>query len=97
MSPGAARGEGCRRPELHRAGAPIVFTNTMVLPARPRPTGSDPPPHRALLPSAPPVSRTAANPSSFPCCRREPRAADEQSVAGRRTPIPLRPPCRLFL
>jgi hypothetical protein len=86
--PGAAQGEGRRRPELHRAGAPIVFTNAAVLPARPRPTGSDPPPHRTLLPSAPPVSRTAANPSSFPCCRREPRAAGEQSVAGRRTPSP---------
>jgi hypothetical protein len=69
--PGAARGEGRRRPELHRAGAPIVFTNAAVLPARLRPTGFDPPPHQALPPSAPPVRIAAAVPSFPLCCRRE--------------------------
>ncbi|XP_025792119.1 predicted GPI-anchored protein 58 [Panicum hallii] len=41
-------------PELHQAGAPYDDPNAADLPARPRPTGSNPPPHRAPSPSAPP-------------------------------------------
>jgi hypothetical protein len=84
-------------PELHRAGAPIVFTSAAVLPARLRPTGFDPPPHQPLSPSAPPVRIATAIPLFPPYCQREPSAADEPTVASHRTTFPFRPPCHLFL
>jgi hypothetical protein len=55
-------------------------------PARPRPTGTDPPPHQASsLASKPSVSAAAASPSLFPTAAGD---ADEPSVANPRDPPP---------
>jgi hypothetical protein len=53
-------------PELHPAGVPYDDIDAAALPARPRPTGFDPPPHRALPPSAPPVRIAVAAPFLSP-------------------------------
>jgi hypothetical protein len=76
--PGASPGRRpVRRPR--RCHAPCTAPTHRHRPA----TASSP------FPFSPAGEHLCRRPFSFPCCRREPWAADEPSVASRRTPLPL--------
>jgi hypothetical protein len=94
--PGAARG-GRRRPtpELHRAGAPIVYVDVPARPALLRLAGVSSSPHRAPTPTSPPVSTpAAAHFFPFPVAAGR---ADEPSVGALGTPLPFPAAVPLFL
>jgi hypothetical protein len=84
---GAARGEErCHAPELHRAGAPIVYTGEPALPGPASPRhGIASQPHRALSPFSPAGEDRRRR--SFPSLSAA-GDAEEPSVANPRHPFP---------
>jgi hypothetical protein len=91
---GAPRGGGrCCRTGLPPPGLrPNDDVDAAARPARLRPSCSSPPLRQASSLASKPTSECRRR-SPIPCCRCEPQAADDPSIASLRAPFPIRPSC----